>query len=202
MKDYKYLLLFRWMMINLIGVFLLGMSYFYGGIDLIIVADKTYLSFLIFGVFVYGLILSGIKIFDTSSEINFVKTDPDKSKWYSMIQQLRFDDVSSPEIVESLKLRLFSKISSISWFANSLVLMGLIGTVIGFIIALSGVDPTLVSDVSAIGKMVSTLISGLGTALYTTLVGSVLNLWLSANYRLISNGTATLMAILLEKNNV
>ncbi len=57
--------------------------------------------------------------------------------------------------------------------ANSLVLIGLIGTVIGFIIALSGrARRRLVTDANAIGPMVSTLIFGMAIALYTTLVGS------------------------------
>ena len=33
--------------------------------------------------------------------------------------------------------------------------------------------------------MVSTLIDGMSVALYTTLVGSVLNVWLMLNYRLV-----------------
>jgi hypothetical protein len=38
--------------------------------------------------------------------------------------------------------------------------------VIGFIIALSGVDPATAGDVNAIGPMVSALIGGMSVALY------------------------------------
>lgn len=69
--------------------------------------------------------------------------------------------------------------------ANSLVMLGLIGTVIGFIIALSGVDPAAAGDINAISGMVSTLISGIGVALYTTLAGSVFSLWLTVNYNIL-----------------
>ena len=82
--------------------------------------------------------------------------------------------------------------------ANSLVLLGLIGTVIGFIIALSGVRPEVVSDVGAIGPMVSTLISGMSVALYTTLVGSLLNVWLMVNVRLLEGGTVKLLTATIE----
>ena len=93
----------------------------------------------------------------------------------------------------ALRLKLGARIGSIRHFANSLVFLGLIGTVIGFIIALSGVDPDAAADVESIGPMVSTLINGMSVALYTTLVGAILNVWLMVNYRLLESGTVTLV---------
>lgn len=81
--------------------------------------------------------------------------------------------------------------------ANSLVLLGLIGTVLGFVIALSGVDPQAAGDVRAITPMVSDLISGMSVALYTTLVGAVLNLWLMVNYRILAGGATKLATSLI-----
>ena len=78
------------------------------------------------------------------------------------------------------------------------MLLGLIGTVVGFIIALSGVRPEVVSDVGAIGPMVSTLIGGMSVALYTTLVGSLLNVWLMVNVRLLEGGTVKLLTATVE----
>ena len=79
-----------------------------------------------------------------------------------------------------------------------IVLLGLVGTVVGFIIALGQVNAANASDVNAIGGIVGTLIEGMGVALYTTLVGSVLNLWLAANYQLLATGTANLAAALID----
>ena len=70
--------------------------------------------------------------------------------------------------------------------------MGLVGTVIGFIIALSGVDATAATDPGAIAPMVSTLLLGMAIALYKTLVGTVLNIWLMFNYRLLESGSVHL----------
>lgn len=69
----------------------------------------------------------------------------------------------------------------VRWIGGVLVMMGLIGTVVGFVMALSGVDPARVSNVGAISPMVAGLLHGMSTALYTTLVGSVGYLWLSLN---------------------
>ena len=71
--------------------------------------------------------------------------------------------------------------------------------VIGFIIALSGVTAEEAGDVSSVRPMVSTLISGLSVAVYTTRVGALLGLWLTINYRILSTGTATLYSELLTR---
>ena len=46
--------------------------------------------------------------------------------------------------------------------------------------------------------MVSTLIDGMSVALYTTLVGSVLSVWLMLNYRLVESGTVRLLTAIVE----
>jgi hypothetical protein len=46
--------------------------------------------------------------------------------------------------------------------------------------------------------MVSTLITGMSVALYTTLVGSLLNVWLMVNVRLLESGTVKLLTATIE----
>ena len=82
--------------------------------------------------------------------------------------------------------------------AGTLVLLGLIGTVVGFIIALSGVDPDKASDFDAVAPMISTLIQGMSTALFTTLAGAVLNVWLMINFHLLAGGTVKLIGAITE----
>ena len=69
---------------------------------------------------------------------------------------------------------------------------------IGFILALSGVDPSAVGSADNVAPMVSTLIAGMSVALYTTLVGSVLHLWLMINYRMLATGTMHLYNTVVE----
>ncbi|MCH9013568.1 MAG: MotA/TolQ/ExbB proton channel family protein [Proteobacteria bacterium] len=101
-------------------------------------------------------------------------------------------------LASSLRLKLSQRVTVVRHVAGSLVLLGLIGTVVGFIIALSGIDPERASDVTAITPMISTLVAGMSTALYTTLVGSVLNVWLMINYHVLTGGTVKLITALLE----
>jgi hypothetical protein len=65
--------------------------------------------------------------------------------------------------------------------------------------ALSGVNPDTVGDVSAIAPMVSSLIEGMGVALYTTLVGSVLNIWLMLNCRLLETAAVSFVTQLMDR---
>ena len=64
------------------------------------------------------------------------------------------------------------------WIRRRLVNFGFIGTFIGFIIALSGVDPSQANSVEAMRPMIASLIAGMGTALFTSLVGLLTAEWL------------------------
>ncbi len=180
-------LLFRFLLLNLLAFSLLGAAVWEGYIDKVISADKTRLSVAIFIVFLAGLVISGWRAMQINREINALSQNP------------HGDDLPPNVSVGSLRLRLTQRIASVRHIANTLVLLGLIGTVLGFIIALSGVDPDTVSDVNSIAPMVSILIQGMSTALYTTLIGSVLNVWLTANYQLLTGGTVQLMGLWLDR---
>lgn len=72
----------------------------------------------------------------------------------------------------------------VSYISETLVMLGLFGTVVGFMIALSGVDPSISSDPSSVSPMVTTLIAGLRVAIYTTLVGIIGYIWLTLQIHL------------------
>ena len=91
-----------------------------------------------------------------------------------------------------------NRIVGVRHIANALVLLGLIGTVIGFIISLSGVDPAAASDANKVGAMVATLIGGMSVALNTTLVGAILYVWLIVNHRILVSGTVGLLTSAMQ----
>jgi len=84
--------------------------------------------------------------------------------------------------------------------SEALVMLGLIGTVVGFIMVMGSIDPSAVADVSKISSMVSNIGSGMGVALHTTLVGSVFYLWSRCNIRLLA-GAAEKAAAKARKAN-
>lgn len=197
---FRHVLMLRFAVINLVAVALLGAAWLKGWVGLVVAGDRTQLVAVIAVVFLAGLFESGRKLFLTSSELNQVSEPTRAGTWVAdYLAAVRGKDGHGRSIAgSSLKLKLSSRIAPIRHIANSLVFLGLIGTVIGFIIALSGVDPNSVADVNAIGPMVSTLIGGMSVALYTTLVGAILNIWLMLNYRLLESGTVKLLTAIVE----
>ena len=193
----RYLLLYRFLIVNIVGSALLGLAGAQGWIARIAEADPTGLVFVIFGVFAVGLALCGYRLFKTSAALNRLEEDgtvdlPDDWTARAPVR---------PELMaEALKARLFSRIAVVRQIAAALVVLGLIGTVAGFIIALSGVSAEDAGTLAAVQPMISTLISGMSVALYTTLEGAVLGLWLTINYRMLATGTSTLYSELLAAN--
>lgn len=204
-ESFRYLLLLRFVLINSVAAFFLALIWHQGWLSDLLAGESAKLLALIIGVFLFGLFWCGQKVVAVSRELNSLDFEQSRkgdvrssrvSRYFSDIAGL--DGQSRANIAAALRLKLSSRIATIRHMANSLVILGLIGTVIGFMIALSGVDPDVVSDISAVGPMVSTLISGMSVALYTTLVGAVLNVWLMVNYRLLEGGTVNLFTKLVE----
>ena len=104
------------------------------------------------------------------------------------------DSLSRALQASTLRLELTDRIVSVRHIANTLIFLGLIGTVIGFIIALSAVDPNSAADAENVASVIATLIDGMSIALNTTLVGATLYLWLTVNYRVLTSGTVSLIA--------
>jgi hypothetical protein len=198
---YRYLLAARFVLINLVAFALLAVAWIHGFVAKVLAADPTRLVIVIGCVFLAGFALCAWKIFATSREINRVRSfDPlQRSRAAEYLGMTRgLDGGGRGMVAAALRLKLLSRIAVVRQIANSLVVLGLIGTVIGFIIALSGVDPSAAGKAESIAPMVTKLIEGMSVALYTTLVGAALNLWLTANYQMLASGTANLVATLME----
>ena len=200
-SAYRFLLFMRFAVVNLIAFALVAAAWMQGWTEAIFQGDATKLALVIVAVFLAGLVLCGFKVFQASAELNQIKSPEQypNSRAARYLRAISERDGHSRGITASaLKLKLSSRIAVVRHIANSLVFLGLIGTVIGFMIALSGVNPEEAADISAIGPMVSTLISGMSVALTTTLVGAILNVWLMINYRLLESGTLRLLTTIVE----
>lgn len=71
----------------------------------------------------------------------------------------------------------------IGWFATDIMLkLGLLGTIIGFIMMLGSVANVKDFDVSTMQKILQLMSSGMGTALYTTMAGLSTSMLAAAQY--------------------
>ena len=199
--QYKYLLILRYSLINLVGLIFLFVLITQGYITKAIKADITNMVIVILALFSVGFILAAYRTFWLSRELNYsyLKVLPPNSIAKNFLQNSKKLDASSRNnLAASLRIKLSSKINYIKFMANTLVILGLIGTVIGFIIALSGVDGSVSSNPEEVSKMVSTLIQGMSVALYTTLVGSICSVWLNICYQIMSTGANNLLSKIIE----
>jgi len=200
--TWRWMIAFRLLLINAVGFALVGAAWIAGILDPVFATDSTHLVKLIVAVFVVGLVWSAQRALMLARELNALDQanpaeDSRVGQW--LRATLRSDAGMRANLAAALKLKIAQRIASVRHLAGTLVLLGLIGTVVGFIQALSGVQPDSVGDVAAIPGMVSRLLEGMATALFTTLVGSALNIWLMLNYRLLEAGSVHLLARLVEQ---
>ena len=85
------------------------------------------------------------------------------------------------------------------WFlAGLLVKLGLLGTVVGFVIMLRSVDAIESFDVSDVQRVLTLMSAGMGVALYTTLVGLVTSILLGFQYLCADQASNRLVAVATE----
>lgn len=174
----RHLLLSKYAILNASAAGLVGAAYAHGYLDSIIATDSTHMCALIAGLAVAGVALAGRKAVWLAKEI-------EAAPGSKSAENGRFFE---PAVY---KLQLQQRLSWLRYLANLQVLLGLLGTVWGAWIALQGIDPSTAGDVSAITPMVATLVSGLGLAVTTTLVGGVGNVVLTLNLKLLENAATS-----------
>lgn len=199
--QFRYLLFLRFVAINGTGLVLLGAVWMQGWIDRILAADDTHICKTIFCLFVLGVYWTGQRVLMLSRELNALARWPGgpPSRATRLLGEMAGREAPTRSaLTGALRLKLLHRVAPVRHMASTLVLLGLIGTIVGFVIALSGVNQAAVTDAAAIGPMVATLLHGMAMALYKTLVGSVLNVWLMVNYRLLDAGATHVLTHVIE----
>ena len=195
--QFQYLLLTRFIIINTFFGALVLAAFGQGWLDTMISARLAELTLIILAVFLYGLSACGWKIWRLTVELNGLAAEslPNDNPLTRYLDHVESSDSQSRALqAGTLRLELTDRIVSVRHIANTLIFLGLIGTVIGFIIALSAVDPNTAADAENVASVIATLIDGMSVALNTTLVGATLYLWLTVNYRVLTSGTVSLIA--------
>ncbi|MEZ5669282.1 MAG: MotA/TolQ/ExbB proton channel family protein [Alphaproteobacteria bacterium] len=200
-SRYRHLLILRFVLTNMSALALLAVGAVQGWVGTVLLGDETGLTVAILGVFVIGLVTAGWKVWQLSQALNAAE-NPSRApiRWISAyVAEAAAKDAGARAIAGSaLRMQLANRIGFVKHVANTLVLLGLIGTVIGFIIALGGISADTAADPSAIAPMVGGLLRGMSVALYTTLAGAVLNMWLMINFHMLVGAATRLAGRLVE----
>lgn len=174
----KFPVLTRLTALNLLGFALMALFAWNGQFSTILATDITYITSIISGFFLFALCL----VYWRGWQIDTRHLPDHHTQKESQIQA-----------------RLANRLVWIKSIAYGCVLLGLIGTVIGFIVAFSSVPVDQTFNVEMLSRIMPELINGMGIALYTTLAGAISSLWLHFNLTILTQGLGKLY---VEKMNV
>jgi hypothetical protein len=171
----KNLLLYRLAIFNAALGGLLGYLGWKGYITAALLADPTGITIGIALMFAMLLGSTAFRAWGTSKALNHLKEE-----WNVLGGRKK-------------ALKRMAKIKHIHDGSGWLAYLGLIGTVVGFVIAISGIDLGALSTAQGVQAMVPELMRGMGVALYTTLAGAFFGLWTEINYRMLATATECLV---------
>jgi len=198
----RHLPVLQFALVNIVSAALCAAAWLEGWLDGAFTGYSLWLCLLIVAAFFYGLAYCALGLWRIGREVDDLNSGsprPDsRSAWYLAL--LAHSGAESRATAAGLlRLQLAQAPATVRHIAGILVLLGLVGTVIGFIVALSGVDPQKVPAVDNVAPMVAQLINGMSIALYTTLIGSVLHLWLMITQRILAGSALGLYQAIIER---
>jgi len=202
------ILLYKWLVINSFAGLLLYVAWLEDWIALIIEGDASYLSLVMGIVFVVFWLISSYFVITINREIaRFAegRTSGVAAEYFDKIRRksakMAGQLVDQYMLASVLRTRLMMPVQIVNYVSNMLILLGLIGTVVGFVIAVSGLGDSLAGgeNLQRIQGALGQIVTGMGVALFTTLVGSVLGgLWLQLHYQMLVRAIGGLMADIVE----
>jgi len=202
-------------------IFGCGVAYFQGWWGMINAGDPTKLSFFIVGVFVIGLMLNARNAFVVNRELknamevnNFCGESYLNKEIFNVIwkksntsligahimnlnkiaAQQKSGDIDQSPLIEAMAAELEAPESWTRYIATILASLGFVGTLVGFLKSMQGLDTLMSVDKENAIQGLQRAVHGMGTAFYTTLVGVVFGaLFLELLHRLIGNAITRLV---------
>jgi len=173
--------------IVVLGVFMLvTWEYFVAGFS----ADTSRITYLIVFFFIWGFIASlrvayflqgetrGLKIMDENQRVGDANLSHVAAMFDAALVRIRRGDrIDIRNLVSAYGAKIKSRTDNISVLSNMLITIGLLGTVVGLIITVTGLGMVLNSNSADYASMKAGLnrtVSGMGTAFYTTFFGALL----------------------------
>jgi hypothetical protein len=208
-RDSSDLIFIKWLLFFTVLLIISYLLIYYGYISKLINNDVSNISIVILLIFIFfsikvGSLLYKVKdsfynliILSTSNEYNNIKNiiqQMNKSNNYydiCILDQLKIfytNDIKDRKDINEVFEYKFTKDIDLGWFiVDLLIKLGLIGTVIGFIIMLSSIALIEDFDLSLMQSLLKNMSSGMMVALYTTLTGLLSSIILSFQNKYLEN---------------
>ncbi len=190
-------LFIKWLFFISFIIVFIYILFFYGFIYSIIDNDFTYISIIIFLTFLLFSVRTGIHIRKIESTLNILKTENIKENLDQLQKALEenyrsgnyysncifiyfsYPSKTTNDANDNLEIKI-TKYTDTGWYiVDLLIKLGLVGTVIGFIIMLSSIVTIEDFDLSLMQSLLQKMSNGMMIALYTTLTGLVSSILLA-----------------------
>ena len=187
----------RWLFFIAFLIVFIYVLIFYGFIGAVLDNDFTYISIIILLIFLISSIRIGVHIRDIEStliilhnerlkeDLNLFRETLDMNSRsgnyysYCVIKYISSSSNVSNDVNENLEIKI-TKYTDTGWYVVDLLIkLGLVGTVIGFIIMLSSIVTIEDFDLSLMQSLLQKMSAGMMIALYTTLTGLVSSILLA-----------------------
>ena len=205
-------LLYKSLIINSFAGLLVYVSWLQGWLLLVFESDASYLSLVMAALFVIFWIVSAYHIVVINREIVRFETRQPEGIAYEYFNKIRAKSIKLDGglvdqfmLAGALRVRLMMPIHILHYVANMLILLGLIGTVVGFVIAVAGLGDSLAGgeNLQRVQGVLGQIVTGMGVALFTTLVGAILGgLWLQLHYQILERAIAGLVVDVVEHADI
>lgn len=166
------LLIYRLIIINLIGLIGLGYAAWTGWVTYIVTGDSSHLVYVMAAMFVLFL----VSLFIRASKVSHV-----------------LDRHKAGQTVGISGTKFLEKNAHLDDFPTWITLMGLLGNVIGVAIALNAIHPADLADAASTQQAMSRLMDGMHVAFTTTIAGCVLAFWAEVNRRVLKTATVLMV---------
>jgi len=199
LKNFNYLGFHKFLMVNIFVMFFLLFLYNKGYLDDIFIKDSSGISLIITILcFIFIVYQTYFSFFISSLDSKLKQKNLEC--FFSLLKVENNKNFSS-EIFYNL---IFLKLKVTKDIANMATVLGLMGTVIGFIYVLIYLDTNALKSIETLPVALEHISKGLGIALYTTLVGTFFNVWMIFNFIYLNKEVEKLIlkySLLFEKSN-
>lgn len=147
--------------------------------------DISYISSLIVSIFIFYLFRGGYYLFKLRDAIDNLSQNSTNSKnnvFIDILDEYKISSSNNPNkksLQEELKLRLYEIVDNGFFVSDTLLKLGIVGTVIGFIIMLSSLSTIDEMNLAKMNNLLLGMSSGMKVALYTTLSGLICSILLT-----------------------
>ena len=178
-----------------------------GFISNIFKADISYISSVIITIFTLYLFKCGYHLYKLRDAILFLESNKYITKnnifidIYSEFKKLNLKQYDKKSSQADFKFKLYEFVDNGFFVADILLKLGIIGTVIGFIIMLSSLSTIDEMNLSKMNNLLISMSTGMKVALYTTLTGLIGSVLLSIQYTFFENKINIFINKVISQNN-